>query len=477
MKKIFLLLIAPLLFFSCQESGSGAAEEPAKNDPALVAACNWIQGGGVGTTGGEGGSVYRVTRLDDEKNKETGQAYAGTLRYAVEQSGARTIVFNVAGTIHLNSELVVRYGNLTIAGQTAPGDGICIAGYPMTIKASNVIVRFVRFRMGDEKGFEGDALGAVGCKNVVIDHCSCSWSTDECVSTYGVENFTMQYCFITESLKNSVHMKGSHGYGGIWGGKNATYHHNLLAHHDSRNPRFDHSYVDNTCKGPIDYVNNVVYNWGGNSTYGGEGVGEARKINMQNNYYKPGPASSAKKTRLLDPTTSCSNCSPMGTVLPAKFYLTGNYMYGSTAVTNDNWSGSTVKTDAVKASSRWELTQNITLQTAEEAFEKTLAKGGCSLKRDAIDARIVNEVRNGSSSCKGSNGSTNGLIDSQTDAGGWPTYSGTKGADSDMDGIPDEWETAHGLNPASSSDGKTKTLVTGHTNLEVYICDLVKDLY
>ena len=459
-----LLLTCGLL--SCEDNTPQVSETAAL-------AFSEAQGGGKYATGGRGGVVLHVTSLSDDPQDP------GSLRHAINVGGARTIVFDVAGTIQLSSTLNISNGSLTIAGQSAPGDGICIAGYPVVVKASNVIIRFMRFRMGDEHNVEGDALTIVGRKNIMIDHCSFSWSTDECVSCYGNTDFTLQYCFITESLRNSVHGKGRHGYGGIWGGTNATFHHNLLAHHDSRNPRFDHYYVNQTCFGPIDYVNNVVYNWGGNSTYGGEGVKQARQINMVNNYYKPGPATS-KKERLLDPTVSCSNCSPYGAVVPAKFYLQGNYMYGSPQVTADNWQGSTVKTEAMKAAARW--TEGLTMLTAEEsaeqALETVLAKAGCSLHRDAIDVRIAEEVRNGSATCKGSNGSTGGLIDTQKDAGGWPMLRTEEPQkDTDRDGIPDAWEEAHGLNPKSNADGKTETLVSGYSNLEVYLNDIVKHLY
>lgn len=461
-----------LIFFAICCTACGGGEEPVVT-PAQTPAFPGAEGGGKYTTGGRGGVVLHVTNLNDDPND------VGSLRHAVNIAGTRTIVFDVSGTINLKSPLNIVSGSLTIAGQTAPGDGICIAGYPVEIKCSNVIVRFLRFRMGDQNKVEGDALTVKGRKNVIIDHCSFSWSTDECVSCYGNTNFTLQYCFITESLRRSVHVKGNHGYGGIWGGTNATFHHNLLAHHDSRNPRFDHSYVNNTCFGPLDYVNNVVYNWGGNSSYGGEGVEYARQINMVANYYKPGPATS-KKTRLLDPTVKCSYCSQLGTLIPGQFYLKGNYMYGSETVTKDNWQGSTIKTDNVKAKTRWTdgLTLLTTEQTPEQAFETVLAKAGCSLRRDAIDTRIADEVRNGTASCKGSNGSTGGLIDSPKDAGGYVEYASTQASkDTDRDGMPDEWETAHGLDSRTASDGKATTLQAPYTNLEVYLNSLVQDLY
>ena len=441
------------------------------------------QGGGSAATGGRRGSILFVTSLEDDVNKE------GTLRYALAQSSPRTILFRVSGRIDLKSELRIRNGNVSIFGESAPGDGICISGYPMIIDADNVIIRFMRFRMGDEKKVEGDALTCVGSKatphkNILIDHCSFSWSTDECVSCYGIKNFTLQYCFITESLRNSVHGKGKHGYGGIWGGTNVSYHHNLLAHHDSRNPRFDHDYVYADCAGPIDYVNNVVYNWGGNSTYGGEGTNKGaggRLINMVNNYYKYGPATS-RKNRLVDPSITCDNCSksPGGTVEPGKFFLSGNYMFGDADVTADNWKGSTQPKSLVGVDVRW--TDGVTRinqeQSAEEAFETVLAKAGCSLHRDAIDLRIINEVRDGKYTYTGSNGSQNGLIDTQSDVGGWPTYnSSTPPLDSDGDGIPDSWETANGLDPTQYKDGNAVTLGAPYTNLEVYLNSLVRNLY
>ncbi|MBR4263010.1 MAG: pectate lyase [Paludibacteraceae bacterium] len=459
------------------------------SNPELVAACRHMEGGGASVTGGDGGSVYRVSRLDDELDPNTGRPMAGTLRYAITQTGARRIIFTTSGTIHLKNELRIKTGNLTIDGQSAPGDGICIADYPLVVNASNVIVRFIRVRLGDVSNTEFDAVSVNDSKGVMLDHLSCSWSVDECVSCYGNEDFTMQYCLISESLKNSVHGKGNHGYGGIWGGSNASFHHNLLAHHDSRNPRFDHDYV-NRMAGPIDFVNNVVYNWGGNSAYGGEGStngGGGRHINFVNNYYKPGPATkSGVKDRLLNPTTRCSNCTDAcgGSVSPAKFYLAGNYMYGSDKVTNDNWQGvypdDPSKKELCKASTRWtdRMTALLNEQTAQDAYETVLAKAGCSLVRDEVDKRIVEEVREGTFTYRGSNGSSNGLIDTQGDVGGWPTLKAAKQAlDTDYDGIPDEWENQFGLNPNDPNDARAITLVTGHTNLDVYMCYLVRNLY
>ncbi|MCQ2347703.1 MAG: pectate lyase [Paludibacteraceae bacterium] len=478
-KHIACLALVGLTLVACKE------KEPTEPMPTTPLAFPYAEGGGKYTTGGRGGVVYHVTSTKDSND-------IGTLRYGINLSGTRTIVFDVSGTINLKSPLNITQGAITIAGQTAPGDGICIAGYPVVVKCSNVIIRFLRFRMGDENGQEADALGLDGRHDVIIDHCSCSWSTDECVSCYNNTNFTLQYCFITESLNNSVHAKGAHGYGGIWGGINASFHHNLMAHHNSRMPRFDHDFVTAKVKNTqmkVDFINNVVYNWGGNSAYGGESAsksGNQRCINYINNYYKPGPATkSGVKARLLNPTTKCGNCvdSPGGTVIPGKFYLVGNYMYGSNDVTADNWSGvfpdESGKKSQCKADARFTFDNAYTKeQSAQEAYETVLTKAGCSLHRDAIDARIVNEVRNGTSTYNGSNGSKGGLIDTPADVQGRIEYKSAPAPDdTDRDGMPDEWETAHGLNPNSMSDGNATTLNPPYTNLEVYLNDLVKHLY
>lgn len=455
----------------------------------LVDACkNWQAGGGTMTTGGKGASnIFHISSLaDDDPHMPAG----GTLRYAINQTGPRIIVFDVAGTIELKAPLEIdgaNYGDLSILGQTAPGEGICVARYPLIIKNSqNIIVQFMRFRLGNESldkdpDTDYDAISVNDSRNILIDHCSASWSVDECVSCYGNENFTLQYSFITESLRDAGHVKGPHGYGGIWGGKNASFHHNLLAHHDSRNPRFDHDYVDTKYAGPIDFVNNVVYNWGGNSAYGGEGTDKGaggRHVNFVNNYYKPGPSTNSKvKTRLLNPTTHDEdNCGvkPGGTVEPGKFYVAGNYMYGSQSVTDDNWSGvypdESSKKDQCKASIRWTdgLTELSAEQAVQDAYETVLTKSGCSLRRDAVDQRIVTEVRNGEGR----------IIDKPADVGGWPDLdTGTAIADTDYDGMPDAWETKYGLDPNSRKDARIKSLVSGYTNIEVYAAYLVKDLY
>lgn len=474
--------------------GGGTTTPPADNsrwgfpeseEDGVVRAFPGAEGGGMYTTGGRGGAVYHVTNLNDSG--------AGSLREAINKSGARTIVFDVAGTIHLKSSLRIKNGNLTIAGQTAPGEGICIAGRTVQVDADNIIIRYVRFRLGNEDKSQEDAIWGRYHKNIILDHCTMSWSIDECSSFYANQNFTMQWCIVSEALKNAGHSKGAHGYGGIWGGKNASFHHNLLAHNDSRNARIDHPnvYGDylSTHRGNVDYRNNVIYNWGGNSTYGGEGGW----WNIVGNYYKPGPASS-KKNYFVDAYGKYDGKD----VGYGTMYLSGNYHEGdyATDINADNWSGVYLHNGTgISNASSW---QSYTLQaikkddttpcyttthSASVAFERVLENAGPSLRRDAVDTRVVEDARKGTSSSKGSNGSKNGIIDSHTDVGGWPTLSASESEiadrkDSDGDGIPDSWEREFGLNAGNAGDGASYTLdVDGrYTNLEVYLHYLVKDI-
>jgi hypothetical protein len=468
---------------------------PTTENDVLIRAFPGAEGGGMYTTGGRGGKVIKVTNLNDSG--------PGSLRAALAESGTRTIVFDVSGVIELKSRLNINNGDVTIAGQTAPGDGICLKNYSAVVNASNVIIRFIRFRMGDETNFEDDALWGRFTKDVIIDHCSMSWSTDECSSFYANENFTMQWCLLSESLRNSVHGKGTHGYGGIWGGVNASYHHNLLAHHDSRNPRFDSGNVYGTSsqalttdKRAVDFRNNVVYNYSNYPAYGGEG----QKINFVGNYYKWGPAS------INGPDVNTKGKKR------GYFYLVGgiyegvdygcphiymgentNYLHTDGTfdyVNSDNWAGISYSSDP-GATTVTKLTTpvniapsgtpaRVTTHSAAKGFEKVLAYAGASLKRDAVDKRAVNDTRNGTATCmNGGNGSINGLIDTQAAVGGWPTYKSERPRkDSDGDGIPDAWEDAFGLDKNSAADGNTKTLDPKgrYTNLEMYLHYLVKHI-
>lgn len=459
---------------------------PAIEEDGQARAFPGAEGGGMWATGGRGGKVLHVTSLDDTTKE-------GTLRWAVTQNYPRIIVFDVAGIIELKSTLNINRNDVTIAGQTAPGDGICLKNFRVAINASNVIIRYIRCRMGDETKTEDDAMNIMShdngqFKDIIIDHCSLSWSTDECASFYGMNNFTLQWCIISESLRNSVHGKGAHGYGGIWGGENATYHHNLLAHHDSRNPRIDHDYVS-TQKGPLSLVNNVIYNWGSNTCYGGESAnnqGLFKQYNIINNYYKPGPATSSKKIWFLDPTTSCSNCSGLGTgkIVPGHFYMTGNCMDGNSGMTSDNWTGTTASASVISTIRSdkpfsYEASQSsLSIHSAQDAFSAVADHAGASLKRDSVDERVAAETREGKFTYNGSNGSKNGLIDTQSDVGGWPEYKGEAANDSDADGMPDWFETQFGLNKTSASDATAVSLDKNkrYTNLEMYLHYIVRDI-
>ena len=369
------------------------------------------------------------------------------------------------------------------------------------MSASNVIVRFIRCRMGDEKQTEDDAMQIMDhdddkFTNIIIDHCSVSWCTDECASFYGMKNFTFSWNIVSESLRNSVHGKGAHGYGGIWGGNNATYHHNLLAHHDSRNPRIDHDYVS-TQKGPVTISNNVVYNWYGNTCYGGESSSkngsDYRKYNFIYNFYKPGPVTPSNHQWLLDPTTSCSNCG--GTILPGHFYMTGNVMNGKSSVNSDNWTGTTATSTVIaniKATSAYPF-EPMSIHSAQNAFTAVTDYAGASYARDDVDARIALETKNGTYTYEGSatkdkNGnalasnklSRKGLIDTQSDVGGWPEYTYNPNddnlRDSDSDGMPNWFEEQFGLNKSSALDASAKTLdkYGRYTNLEMYLHYIVR---
>lgn len=471
---------------------------PEAEEDGMARAFPGAEGGGMFATGGRGGKIYHVTSLDDNNTQ-------GTLRYGIENAERPlTIVFDVAGTIALQKQLQIKKGDLTIAGQTAPGDGICLKNYTFRIHASNVIVRFIRCRMGDEQKTEDDAMQVMdkygdSFEKIIIDHCSISWSTDECASFYGMKDFTFSWNIVSESLRASVHGKGNHGYGGIWGGTNATYHHNLLAHHDSRNPRLDHDYVSHQ-KGPVTISNNVVYNWSGNTCYGGESSSNTgddyRKYNFVGNYYKPGPATPSNHRWLIQPTTSCSNCG--GTIMPGHFYLHDNVLYGANDVTSNNWKAGTssgvgvyIKESEVakiKAETPYDCNA-MSLHSANDAFDAVLAYAGASFAKDAIDTRIAKETKDGSYTYQGSNGSTKGLIDTQTDVddgtwvNGWPVYKATEEQisalrDADSDGIPNTVEEAWGLNKSDPKDASEYTLDPDkrYTNLEMYLHYLVKDI-
>ena len=487
-KKTLLLLLSLSIFI-----------EMAAQQPAFPGA----EGFGMFTTGGRGGAVYHVTNLNDSGT--------GSFREACNKSGTRTIIFDVSGTIFLKSELKLKNGNVTIAGQSAPGDGICIANYPFVIACKNVIIRYMRFRLGNEAlkinntAHEGDGLGGMDLENVIIDHCSVSWSIDECLSVYGSKNLTVQWCIASQSLNNAGHSKGAHGYGGNWGGSGASYHHNLMCHHISRTPRLGPRPSTQTDE-RMDLRNNVIYNWIDNGVYGGEGM----NVNIVNNYYKPGPEtkSGTKNKRIAAIGIRTSEYTKHNTSSPNQwdvmwhvwgdFYVDGNVNSKNSDVTNDNWTygiynqidNSSVDntfTDTTKDTIRLEkpiLYEQVTTHSAAQAFTQVLDYAGASLHRDALDEVMVSDARYGTTTYTG-NGCKKGIINSQDDLKPanassdwtpWPLlYSTTAPLDTDKDGIPDEWEDVNSLNKNDINDGKI-IASNGYTHLENYLNSLVADI-
>ena len=477
------------------------------------------EGHGRYVTGGRGKTVVHVTNLNDSGT--------GSFRSAVSSSN-RIVVFDVGGIIELKSELTIK-GNITILGQTAPYPGITLRYYTVRPDGNNIIMRFIRIRRGEEKNVNdgADATWARQLKNIILDHCSFSWSIDEIASFYDNRNFTMQWCTIGEALANPGHSKGEHSYGGIWGGKDASFHHNFLCHMQNRVPRFcgaryDWSGYDNTKYANaiqaerVDFRNCVMYNWGnGNGCYGGTGGGN---INIVNNYYKAGPAT-VNKTRVTQISVATSDNASGSPFMGycARYYINGNYVTAANKPENYDWNGviydngtSTINGEKycpdadhkygddvtyVKNGSGVDCakikldepiaTGEVTTHTAQMAYEKVLANVGASLYRDAVDERYMQEAASGTTTYTGSATKTGdgktikhlpGIIDFVKDQGTY-TLESTKHPtdyDADGDGIADAWEQANGGN----LDPKAKTLDPKgwYTNLEVYANSLVEDI-
>ncbi len=451
-----------------------------RNLPAFPGA----EGFGRYTTGGRGGQVLYVTSLEDTDTP-------GTLRWAVNQKFPRIVLFQVGGIIELQQTLHISNPDITIAGQTAPGDGICLKNYATNIRTDNVIIRYMRFRLGDERKTEDDGLWGRNQKNILIDHCSMSWTTDECASFYNNENLTFQWCILAESLRNSVHAKGGHGFGAVWGGRGASFHHNLLAHHDSRNPRFaavpDSYGADEEI---VDFRNNVIFNWGGRPAY----AGEAGHYNIVNNYFKPGEESRGAGN-FCHPSPGREDQGAISGQW-GTFFVSGNVLLNkdgtpNTAVIEDNWLGvepnpREKNKDEIKSDKEFPCAP-VKTETAEEAYESVLKYAGASLKRDMTDTRIVDEVRNGKTPVRafskfhpekfpeGTKATRAGMIDTQTDVGAWEEYkNGKSPLDTDGDGMPDEWEKKNGLDSNDSSEGLKYMLSKEYTNVEVYLDQLTE---
>ncbi|BFT73946.1 pectinesterase family protein [Paenibacillus sp. P36] len=429
-------------------------------EQARVPAFPGAEGGGMYVTGGRGGSVYVVNNLLDYADGTP--AIPGSFRDAVSQPN-RMIIFSVSGVIHLARPLTIGQPNLTIAGQTAPGDGIALSGYAVKVGSGtstaggNIIVRYMRFWGGE---VELDDTFNITGDNVIVDHVSGSWSTDELFSSENNKNFTLQWSFITNSLNHSIHTKGPHGYGGIWGGSNITFAHNLITNHINRNVRFARATDIVNYPQKIDYRNNVIYNWGGNTAYGGE---MATGINMINNYYKPGPNTYSAFNRIVAPSA--------GDAGGGAFYVNGNYVVGDPEVSANNLvknaNGSykainpdstfTLKTTPFIYPDANDLVGGpTTTDTAEAAYEKVLQHGGASLpKRDSLDARIVGEVKNG----------TGRTVNKIAYDGGLPELlSAPAPIDTDGDGMPDEWELANGLDPNDNGLDAAGNKISGNVN-------------
>jgi pectate lyase len=466
----------------------------------LLAVSSWAQtlafptaeGFGKYASGGRGGKVVEVTTLAD-----TGE---GSLRWALTEAGREnaTIVFRVSGIIDIGPNpqrknersIRAKLKNVTIAGQTAPGEGILLRGGKLNLGGSeNVIIRNIRSRLGvrediegskKERFIEGGAIGIENARNIIIDHCCFGWSGEENVTMYDNHYTTMQWCIIHEGLYDAGHKKGVRGYGCQWGGSPATFHHNLLANNDSRSPRINGASNPKGDKNVfLEYQNNVNFNWGRrNSCYGGEneaGEGSSHECNFVGNYYKPGSAhpddnvlielSNARKGKQL---TS-----------PSIWYMKDNVMEGQK--TKDSWQLVSNQTgfgiEQQKAGKRLQTAENqpclTKAESAKRAYRHVLERAG-TIHRDAVERRIIEDVKSGCPKYQGQSAKKPGIIDCPADADGWPQYADTQPvADNDHDGMADEWERAHGLNPSNPEDRNKVMSKEGYTALEVYLNSLM----
>ncbi|MCD8203214.1 MAG: pectinesterase family protein [Prevotella sp.] len=472
-------------------------------EPSPLLAFPTAEGFGKYTTGGRGGQVVTVTNLDNSGE--------GSLRWAFEQYPDEpiTIVFAVSGEISLKAPLKVARADWTLAGQTAPGDGIVITHDKLNLGGSeNFIIRNVRFRIGqlDSNGdvYMESAIGAENCENYILDHCSFGWSVEEVMDTQDSHFLTVQNCIVHEGLYNAGHSKGARGYASQWGGSPATYYRNLLANNHSRSPRF------NGARGEdyvvfLEYINNVNFNWGTSTAcYGGEntadisnynGLNSAHECNFMNNYYKPGPESPSNSKFVLS-SYAREGATSWG---PAKWYINGNVMEGNDAATADNWTAVSVEhytLDDIRVDERivtqtpyyrYSLIEGkyptyvpedymiYDYETADEAYNTIVNKVG-TVNRDKVEQRIISDLQNGTCTYTGSVSHLKGIIDLETDAEGFFDYSTdyTVPLDTDGDGMPDEWENAHELDPNNAEDRNT-ICEDGYTALEVYLNTLMGD--
>ncbi|TWT97673.1 hypothetical protein Pla108_18250 [Botrimarina colliarenosi] len=420
------------------------------------------EGYGRFARGGRGGRVLHVTNLDDSG--------PGSLRAAVEADGPRTVVFDVAGRIVLESRLIIRNDALTIAGQTAPGEGVCVSNYNLgALGANDLVLRYLRVRPGDTSGKTLDGMGLASCDNAIVDHCSISWTQDESFSSRGAKNITLQRTLISEALNIAGHKKyakgKSHGFAASIGGDIGSFHHNLLAHCAGRNWSLaGGTNQANRHAGRLDLRNNVVFNWEHRTTDGG-----AKQVQFVNNYYKPGPAT--RVFHVLKPEREWTHV--FG---PQDYYAEGNVMEGRYGPADDRYAG-VVEPKGEPLSTFFSdepfFPSHVSTESADVAYEDVLADVGCNVPSlDAHDQRVLQEVRTGKTTYKGSVSGLPGLPDSQEDVGGWDDYPEVHRSadwDADGDGLPGEWESAHGLDPADPGDAATDPDGDGYTNLEDYL--------
>ena len=528
-----LIAICPIPFSACSSVDNPVAiidpdptptPEPEEEITEITApAFPGAEGHGRYVTGGRGGEVRHVTNLNDKGE--------GSLRAAVNGNNKKIVVFDISGIIALESDLVIG-ANTTIEGQTAPAPGITVR-YRTVRPSDNNIIRFLRIRRGEEKDVNdgADATWQRQKDGIVLDHCSFSWSIDEIASFYDNQHFTMQWCTLGEALANPGHSKGEHSYGGIWGGKGASFHHNFLCHMQNRVPRFcgarynwdkydTEKYANSIQAEIVDFRNCVMYNWGGgNGCYGGTGGGN---INIVNNYYKAGPATN-NKTRVTQISVATSSNASGSDFMGycSRYYINGNYVTAAgNKAENYDWQG--VIYDAgtsiidgehyipdtkhmygesvkyrknsknedcviIKLDNEVE-TGKVTTHSAQNAYQQVLAYAGASLYRDDVDARYMKEAADGTTTYTGSAEKTGdgkaiahrpGIIDFVKDQGEYTLESNARpdNFDTDSDGMPDAWETANGLDPQSNDAAEYTLDKHGfYTNVEVYCNSLVEEI-
>ena len=479
------------------------AHRPYDLPQALIPAFPGAEGGGMYTFGGRGGKVYTVTNLNDRG--------PGSFREACEAGGARIVVFNVSGVIRLETPIIVRAPYITIAGQTAPGDGVCIAGDSFQVDTHDVIIRHMRFRRGESKvSHREDSFGGNPVGNIMIDHCSCTWGLDENISFYRhmydpaegyYEMRHEKYPTVNVTIQNTLSAKAldtyNHAFGSTLGGENASFMRNLWASNVGRNPSVGWN-------GVFNFVNNVIFNWRGRSVDGGD---YTAMFNMINNYYKPGPATPTDAPighRILKPESGRSK-HPYKQY--ARVYANGNYVEGYPEVTADNWNGGIQienqpntdgYTEQMRSNNPFAMPY-LRIMSAEQAYDYVLENVGANIPcRDKVDQIIVDEVRTGkiyyakdaakyrgdveglAPKSQAADGSFRyrrmaadsyklGIITDPRQMGGYPEYKGEQYVDTDLDGMPDAWEKANGLNPNDASDANGDCTGDGYTNIEKYI--------